>query len=371
MWSILSLFAGKNAPREPRRYRPSVEQLEDRVVPAMTVNTSVSPEQLVKTIVGNGIISTSNASIESTAPVAAGTFTTTAQVATTVVSGGTKSFGFGNGVVLSSGSAKGLLGPNNQTEITTDSGRQGDADLDAIVGNTFDAAILEFDFVPKGPFFSLNFIFGSDEYNEYVGFAEDAILITLNGVNIGVVPGTSSLLSVSTVNNGVNAKYFIDNTSAIYNTQMDGFTKVMTASGKVNPGAVNHIKLVVADAFDGIVDSWLLIKAGSFSSSGLVYAPIRYTYNPFTRLFSGTVTVANYSPNPINFPLFLVFKLPSGVTLVNATGKDSSGKSYIKLTGGISANSSKQVVIQLKNPLNVDLKSFFLQNAIQLTSTIT
>jgi hypothetical protein len=58
---------------------------------------------------------------------------------------------------------------------------------------------------------------------------------------------------------------FVDNTGKNQtNTQFDGYTKVLFTDDKVLPGnEVNHMKLVIADAGDGLLDSAVLLKEGS------------------------------------------------------------------------------------------------------------
>jgi hypothetical protein len=46
---------------------------------------------------------------------------------------------------------------------------------------------------------------------------------------------------------------------------MDGFTTKFTGSSAVTPNATNHIKIAIADRGDTAYDSWVFIKAGSFS----------------------------------------------------------------------------------------------------------
>ncbi len=80
-----------------------------------------------------------------------------------------------SGLVLSSGGVVGVDWEGNdvivgeQTSITVDNGVGGDPDLEDISNeNINDQAVLEFDFVPTGDTLSFNYIFGSEEYPEYV-----------------------------------------------------------------------------------------------------------------------------------------------------------------------------------------------------------
>jgi hypothetical protein len=128
---------------------------------------------------------------------------------------------------------------------------------------------------------SFDYIFGSDEYPEYVNSPfNDVFAFYLNGKNIALLPnnnGSSSnntAVSINTVNAQVNSQYFHENTysvedgkSAYPTIEADGFTTILTARGTPKQGVDewNHIKLVVTDVGDNIYDSYVLIAAHSFT----------------------------------------------------------------------------------------------------------
>ena len=77
------------------------------------------------------------------------------------------SFPFQNGIVLSTGKIVNAQGPN--TSLSDDGGNMGwngDPDLNDALGlsNTFNATILEFDFIPLGNKISFDYIFSSEQY---------------------------------------------------------------------------------------------------------------------------------------------------------------------------------------------------------------
>lgn len=179
-----------------------------------------------------------------------------------------------SGIVLSSGFISNAVGPNANGGITGQLGLPGDPALTAIAGfTTNDATILEFDFVPDFEIIYIIFVFGSDEYNEYVGTQfNDVFAFFLNGVNIALVPSTANPITINTINNGMNPSFYKDNEFysgspgyPVYCNEMDGFTTVMTVSGPVNPNVTNHIRLAIADAGDSILDSWVFIKTEGFT----------------------------------------------------------------------------------------------------------
>ena len=203
--------------------------------------------------------------------------------------------GIDSGIVLSSGNVLDLVGPNasgsTSTGITGSSGIGGDPTLNLVVGPldyTNDAAVLEFDFVPTSNIISFKYVFGSEEYLEFVTSFNDAFGFFLSGPNpaggmyvdqnLAIVPGTANTpVSIFNVNNVSNSTYYVDNgtgSTAPQNTdptviQFDGFTTPLTATADVNCGDTYHIKLVVADVNDDAWDSGVFLEAGSFYSPPL------------------------------------------------------------------------------------------------------
>lgn len=219
--------------------------------------SSQTSADLVTALVGAGV-SVSNIAYQGTS-ISAGTFT-----------GGTGVVGFEEGVILSSGRAADVVGPNNYgSNKSTTLGTSGDAALGALVSKTtYDATVLSFDFVPNADTIHWQYVFSSEEYNEYVGSNfNDVFGFFLNGGNVALVPGTSDIVSVNSVNAGSNATYYVNNQFGVVNTSMDGLTVVLTISAPVNKDQVNHIKLAIADASDQIIDSNVFIKKGSFSTT--------------------------------------------------------------------------------------------------------
>src|SRR3972149_4244876 len=107
----------------------------------------LTPEDLANDLVGEGI--TSSNVTYSGADVAAGRFT-----------GGTGIIGFDSGVILSSGCVANVVGPNSIDDVTCENGTPGDADLDALAAfPTFDAAVLELDFVPTSDAVIFQYVF--------------------------------------------------------------------------------------------------------------------------------------------------------------------------------------------------------------------
>jgi len=226
---------------------------------ALVITPENNGTTLANTILGSGI-TVSNVTY-SGANGASGSFT----------GGNSSGLDIDKGIVLSSGQAVTAQGPNNNTGATTNNGFAGYAPLDVLASaTTHDSTVLGFDFEFDGGaggdlFF--NFIFGSEEYLEWVnkGF-NDVFGFFVDGVNTAFVPSTTTPISVDNINTTTNSSLFVDNTAGIHNTQMDGFTKAMQINLKGLSTGKHTMEFAIADTGDFILDSWIFIEADSFSN---------------------------------------------------------------------------------------------------------
>jgi gliding motility-associated-like protein len=247
---------------------------------AQITTSTLTPTQYVQNVLLGGGVTASNITYTGL-PEQIASFTATP----------TGSLGLPRGVYLtcgSNGTIPGKLGPNGPSSAfqSIDQQQPGDAYLDVISGaTTFDAAILEFDFIPQSDTVKFRYVFGSEEYNEYVNAGvNDAFAFILSGVttvlapiNIALIPGSTTPISINTVNNGnspgastgpcTNCSFYRDNIGGSINCVYDGLTTVLTAKRKVICGEKYHIKIAIADAADHIFDSGVFLEAGSFSST--------------------------------------------------------------------------------------------------------
>ncbi|MBK8498879.1 MAG: choice-of-anchor L domain-containing protein [Flavobacteriales bacterium] len=196
-----------------------------------------------------------------------------------------------NGLLLCTGGIDVALGPNNTASGFSEVNDNffADNDLDNVAGDmTMDIACIEFDFVPGGDSISFDYSFASEEYLEYVNAGyNDAFGFFLSGpgifgpfdndaVNLAVVPGSFSYVSVNSVHPGSNAQYYQDNgngssapfATSSYYIQFDGFTRGLTARAHVQCGQTYHIKLAIGDVGDPNWDSGVFILGGTFASTG-------------------------------------------------------------------------------------------------------
>ncbi len=237
---------------------------------ALVVTTNNNATALATALAGSGV-SISNATLVGAAT-QQGTFT-----------GGTASgIGIDTGIILTTGSAASAPGPNNSDDATTGIGSGGDADLaDLIPGySTNDANILTIDFTTQTGDLFFSYVFASEEYNEYVNTSyNDVFGFFIDGVNLALIPNTSTPVSINNVNGGgptyginpKNSAYYnnndLSNGGPFFDIQYDGFTDVFIAKA-IGLGKGSHtLKLAIADGGDTALDSAVFLQAGSFTAT--------------------------------------------------------------------------------------------------------
>jgi len=227
--------------------------------------------------------------------------------------GGSAGLGIDRGVVLSTEHVRNIEVPSPQLSIWAENcAVSGDPALLSIansvpplIGQSFqvssvnDLAILEFDFVPTGDTLRFNYIFGSDEYLEWVNSSyNDIFAFLLSGpgitgpfaappgfpggaVNIARLPNTTPPLpiTISSVNDVLNSAYYIDNFNNV-GISIDGYTVTLEAWYPVQCGQTYHIKLAIADGSDTALESIVILQEGSFSSNAVVDVDLTITVGP-------------------------------------------------------------------------------------------
>lgn len=214
--------------------------------------------------------------------------------------------GIQSGIIMTTGTilnnSNGPLGPNNSASAGTDNGYPGYGVLSNIVGNTtYNASVLAFDFQTCSDSIEFRYVFGSEEYPEYVGSQfNDVFGFFISGPgfagqqNIARLPN-GAVVAINSVNNGNNApaqgvpvtgpsnpQYFVGNgngTQTPFNQsnlyiQYDGFTRVLTAKAKIQCNATYRLTLAIADVGDGVWDSGIFLEANSFKAND----PLKVTY---------------------------------------------------------------------------------------------
>jgi len=201
---------------------------------------------------------------------------------------GTSNIGMTGGLILATGKISNAIGPNDYPNIASDEvGTSGDPDLSAIVSDvTYDAAVLEFDFIPASDTVSFNFVFASEEYPDFVGSNfNDVFAFFLTGQNptggsynkknLALIPGTTIPVAINNINNGssntgpcVNCAYYVNNIGGA-TIEYNGFTKVLKAVASVVKCTKYHIKIAIADVDDDEYDSAVFLQAKSFSAPSI------------------------------------------------------------------------------------------------------
>ena len=266
----------------------------------LNTSVSMSPLGLVQNVLLGPGVTVSNISFNGS-PTAIGAFTAT----------GTN-LGIAQGIVMTTGTVlntgSGPQGPNNQPGAGMNNNMGGSALLTNLINGTqtYNAAILEFDFIPYSDTVRFKYVFGSDEYPEFAppnnsGFNDVfGFFISGPGItglqNIAKLPTNGSIVSINNVNAITNSSFYNfngDGNSSPYNgnpfyIQYDGFTDVLDAVSQVQCGETYHLVLAIADVGDGQWDSGIFLEANSLSSQ----TPIAVDYIISDTLFNNPSIMA-------------------------------------------------------------------------------
>lgn len=263
--------------------------------------------------------------------------------------GGESSAGFWSdgaisGIILSTGDVNYAEPPNTAAKdgSTGYASQQGDADLDQAngfsAGTTKDTTYLKFDFQSEGGSLYFNFVFASEEYNEFVkGGFNDVFAFFLDGVNVALIPGTTTPVGVDNVNGGnpfgtgaTNSQYYHNNDPSeggkfLDVVGYDGFTDVFTVQSTGLAAGTHTIKLVISDVGDRSLDSAVFIQGGTFSDKPAGYVAAG----------AGILVENNASPTILNN---IIVNSTSGIKV------DSTSTSTV-LGGNVYQNNTNNVVI--------------------------
>jgi gliding motility-associated-like protein len=289
----------------------------------IVVTTNNNGNQLAQTLAGAGV---TISNVQMNCPsVAAGTFTCN-----------NCNVGMSSGIVLTSGDAQLVAGPNNSGSQGLDNLAPGNPDLDILAGaTTYDACTLEFDMEVLSDSVEFRYVFGSEEYLEWVsaGF-NDAFAFFISGPgivgqqNIALVPGTATPVTIDNVNDVSYSQYYVDNGTGFtapqntspYYIQYDGFTTVLTAKRKnLQPCQTYHLRLTIADAGDGIYDSGVFLEANSLISNS-IQVDDATTGNPnVSNAMEGCIdgSIRFFIETPVNYPITIHYGI--GGSAINGT----------------------------------------------------
>ncbi len=218
--------------------------------------------------------------------------------------------GLDAGLVLTNGSAS-EIGTVNEENFSKSYGNDSfDSDLTnslnqaGIFGvSLYDACKIEFDIVAATTELSFQYVFGSEEYVDFVdGGFSDVFGFYITGefkenqgietYNLATVPNSNEIVSIESINHKRNKEYYIDN-EIFQNVpgdkkfEYDGYTVPLKATTKVIPCQKYHMKLIIADFGDDQLDSGVLIESGSFKSVAKPLAEVQYEHDRFDFLIEG------------------------------------------------------------------------------------
>jgi gliding motility-associated-like protein len=192
--------------------------------------------------------------------------------------------GFNSGLVMSTGSAAAAAGPSGQNASTSYGISYTDPELTVISpGATRDACIITINIVPQCNSLALRFVFGSEEYPEFVGGNfNDVFGFFVSGptpsggsytnLNVAQLPNGTPV-SINNVNATSNPEFYVNNSNNGY-IKYDGLTTVLLPVIDVIPCEVYTFKLAIADAGDFIYDSAIFIDFISCSNSVAATNPV-------------------------------------------------------------------------------------------------
>lgn len=317
----------------------------------LTTSTALNPQGLVQNILIGPGVTVSNI-IFNGSPTSIGSFT-----------GAGTNLGISNGIVMTTGTVLdngvGPHGPNNQAGAGQANNSAGSTLLSGIISGaqTFDAAILEFDFIPYSDTVRFKYVFGSDEYPEFAppnnsGYNDlFGFFIAGPGItglqNIARLPTNGSIVSINNVNAITNPAFFNyngDGSTGPYNSspfyiQYDGFTDVLEAVSRVECGETYHLILAIADVGDGQWDSGIFLEANSLTS----VTPLTVDYSITQPLFSNPNWMAEGCVDAIvtvtrQTNISVPLTIPIQITGTATNGIDFSGvPSSITLAAGQSS----------------------------------
>jgi gliding motility-associated-like protein len=361
------------------------------------VDASLSPDSLAKLISGEGV-----------------------QIFNAQVNCGTNGYGKYNatgttlgvneGLLLTTGTVYNAIGPNNVGNKSTNwtNPYDGNPQTYPLLNNytgrtTYEYCEFEFDIVPQGDTISFDFVFASEEYQEWVGSQYNDVFgffISGPGIvpdagagvfkNIALIPNTSTPVTINNVNQNLNTTYYQNNNNGQH-VQYDGYTRGLTAISNVVPCQTYHLKLVVADASDKIYDSGVFIEKIKSNNILLLSSTAGNLPHMVEGCNDGVVTFKRPLGSPNISPLLIQYWLDGTATngtdynligsdpnpLVPKTitipsGIDSVNLPITTIADGL-AEISEYIMVYLGNPFCsnsiTDSLQFFIQDSLFSTAS--
>ena len=218
-------------------------------------------------------------------------------------------FPFVTGLVMTTGAVSVAAGPNNTINASSPAGNYTDATLQQYATSPLqNCAALDFDFLAYADTFAFNYVFGSEEYPNFVCATYNDIFIFLltgpdpvTGVtttkNVAVIPGTVTAanpqglpVSINTVNggtsgggsascyNGTYSAYYVASQINSNGVQYNGRTVQLSAEGNILACETYHMHLAIGNGVDNLYDSGVFLEGKSFQSSVEIHLMLRDIY---------------------------------------------------------------------------------------------
>ncbi len=242
----------------------------------ITIDENYTAQQLVEDIlINNPCANVSNISVNGWSQTSGGSFGS--------FNAAGSDFPFEEGIILSTGLAASAPGPNSGILSQGPTSWLGDDDLETAlgVGNSINATVLEFDFLPLADKISFEYVFSSEQYlsnpsSNQCNYTDGFVFLlkeanTTNPYqNLAVIPGTDVPVKINTVRGSgticpaANEEYFGGFNGQDHPTNFNGQTVVLKAESSVTPNVLYHMKLVVADQGNNLYDSAIFLGGGSF-----------------------------------------------------------------------------------------------------------
>ena len=269
-----------------------------------------------------------------------------------------------DGVLLTTGSADLATQVNNDTRAGELLNGPGDSDLSSLIDGeaTYDRASLtiQFSAAPGVKSIQFSFVFGSEEFPEFVNEYNDVFGAYLDGVQISFDTNNAPI--------SVNNNFFLLNNSgdtsdsdtigktvATLPIQYDGLTPRITTQRELNPDlSIHTLKLVIADTGDSALDSAVFLAglSGAGAGSGTGQAPVANAGGPYAAAQGRTVQLdasATTDPDQAAETLEYTWDLDGdgvfGESGVNAVNGDELG---IQTTFHVPASQQGESIVALQ-----------------------
>lgn len=222
-------------------------------------------------------------------------------------------FPFETGLVMTTGACSVAAGPNSSSSASVTANVSYTDQLLQQYNQGYtvqNSAALDFDFLAYADTFAFHYVFGSEEYPQFVCASyNDLFIFLLTGPdpvtglnttrNVAVIPGTISAtnpnglpVSINTVNGGASSSggatcysgtysaYYISNGAGngANGIEYNGYTVELAAEGVINACDNYHMHLAICNAGDNAYDSGVFLEGKSFQSEVETKILMRNTY---------------------------------------------------------------------------------------------